>query len=110
MDTDCADYAVCFACNKGVEEVKYVFWRNGRDFDHDGTTDDEIARAVQDCGFDPVTVKSKSKTIRTFARERRTGSFLVFTCDHVVAVIDGFVCDRPCNSNLQRIEKIWEIV
>lgn len=109
-DVDCADYAVCFTCNTGVEQAAYQLWKAGRSIEHDGTTDDQIALAVKALGFQAVGVRTKSKTVRTFARERRPGSFLVFTCDHVVAVIDGFVCDRTCNSDLQRIEKIWEII
>jgi len=110
MRTDCADHAVAFACGVPVQLAKACLSHSGRPANHDGTTDKQIAYAVRACGREPVVSRHNPRTVRTFAREGRDGSFILFTCDHVVACVNGFLCDRPENSDLARIEKVWKII
>lgn len=107
---DCAEHAIAFACGVSVERADYELFLAGRSVFHDGTTDVQIAKAVRLCSKNPVLADTESRTLRTFAREKRDGHFIVFTCDHVVACVNGFLCDRPENSDLARIEKIWKII
>ncbi len=107
---DCADHALAFTCGVPVEEASYHLWNAGRSMFHDGTTDDQIAIAVGMLEKQFRVAKTRARTIRTFAKNHRKGCFIVFTSDHVVAVVNGFLCDRPENSNLARIEKVWKII
>lgn len=107
---DCAEHAIAFTCGVSVEDAAEGLWKCGRPIKHDGTTDAQIAACVRWCGGNPVTLRSCHRTPRTFARENRPGSFILFTSDHVVACVNGFLCDRPVNSDLWRIEKVWKII
>lgn len=107
---DCADHAIAFAVGAPVDEVSFTLWNTGRPVDHDGTTDGQIASAIRILGGNPVTARTSARTLRTFARGRRSGAYIVFTSDHVVACVNGFLCDRPENSDLARIEKVWKII
>jgi hypothetical protein len=110
-DGKCADYAVCFVCNCGVEDAGYHLWQAGRDLDHDGTTDQEIAAAVRSLGFRMRRVYPDGKTVRTLMRSLRgSGVYLVTTTDHVFAVVDGRRCDEPQWGDLLRIEKVHKIL
>ena len=110
MRTDCADHAVAFACGVPVQLAKACLSHSGRPLKHDGTTDKQIAYAVRACGREPVPARTDWKTVRRFAFAEKPGAFIVFTCDHVVAIVNGHRCDRPENSDLQRIEKVWKII
>ena len=110
VKSDCADYAIAFACGTDVGSATYWLWKAGREYDHDGSTDRQIASAVRALGCRMRRVKTKARTIRTFAREDREGRYLVTTTDHLVAVIDGRVCDRPEYGDLLRIEKVHKIL
>lgn len=107
---DCADHAIAFALGYPVSEVTFTLWNTGRPIDHDGTTDRQIASAIRILGGTPVTARTSARTLRTFAREKRPGAYLLFTTDHVVACVNGFLCDRPENSDLARLEKVWKII
>lgn len=109
-DGKCADHAVAFTCGVPVETASEWLRRAGRPIDHDGSTDAQIASAVRACGGNPVTLRSCPRTLRTFARERRPGSFILFTFDHVVACVNGYLCDLSDESDLARIEKVWKII
>jgi len=108
---DCAVYAVAFTCHCDPDVARFQLWRAGRDH-ADGATDAQIARAVRKLGRTMRRCTTNCKTIRTFARVHRWGTFLLTTTDHVVAVVDGNVCHRtsdPEVTDLQRIEKVHRI-
>ena len=107
---DCAEHAIAFACGVPVKLATEILNHSGRPVDHDGTTDRQIVKAIRACGREPVTSRHNPRTVRTFAREKRPGAYILFTTDHVVACVNGFLCDRPENSDLARIEKVWKIV
>lgn len=107
-DGKCADYAIAFTCNVHPELSGYWLWKCGRRVG-DGATDRQIADAIDILGHRMRRVRTKMRTVRTFARSRRLGTYLVTTTDHVVAVVDGRVCDVPEYGDLLRIEKVHRI-
>jgi len=106
---DCAVYAIAFCCYMQPDVVRYWLSREGRKL-FDGATDRQISRTIRRLGYNQRRVKTDAKTVRGFARMKRKGAFLVSTVDHVVAVIDGRICDKVENSDLMRIEKVYRIV
>ena len=105
---DCAVYAVAFTCHCDPDVARFQLWRAGRDH-ADGATDAQIARAVRKLGRTMRRVSTACPTVRTFSRIHTAGTFLVTTTDHVVAVVDGRVCDKNTESDLLRIEKVHRI-
>ena len=107
---DCAVYAVAFSCHVTPADAGFYLWRAGRNIG-DGATDRQISKAVRWSDHRLRRVKTDAKTIRSFARSNPSGTFLVATTGHVVAVVDGYVCHRPFpeHSDLYRIEKIHKV-
>jgi len=105
---DCAVYAIAFCCNVKPDDARYWLWRCGRNL-FDGTTDRQISRAIRKLGFNQRRIKTPCKTIRGFGRLMKPGAYLILTCDHAVAVVDGRICDKVKNSDLMRIEKVYKI-
>lgn len=110
MSVDCAEHAIAFACGIEVQDVQFTLTRLGRPVVHDGTTDKQIRETIEAFGREAYACRVRPPTVRTFAREGRSGSYIIFTSDHVVACVNGFLCDRPENSDLARIEKVWKII
>ena len=106
---DCSVYAIAFLTRQTDEEVRWRLWRAGRNVG-DGATDKQIRATIRGLGYALRRFKTECRTIRGFGRACVPGSFLVTTTDHVVAVIDGYVCDRPTVSDLSRIERVDKIV
>ena len=106
---DCSVYAVSFLTLTSPDEARFRLWKAGRNIG-DGATDRQIRAAIRALGYDLRRVKTPCHTIRGFAKSCEPGAFLVSTSDHVCAVIDGYLCDRPAVSDLLRIERIDKIV
>lgn len=111
FENDCAVYAVAFICRIDPDDARYRLWMAGRP-GNDGTYDWQITKAIRGTGRHLRRCDTVAKTIRTFARECRPGAFLITTCDHAVAVVDGNICQRPIprNSDLMRIEQCHKIL
>lgn len=108
---DCSVYAVAFLCCIDPGRARYWLGRAGRQWG-EGATDTQIRLVIKKFGGRLCKRRSEPRTIRTFAREHRWGAYLVTTCDHVVAIIDGNVCHRtsdPEVTDLQRIERVDKI-
>ena len=54
---------------------------------------------------------SQGKTIRTFARENTSGTFLVFTRAHITTIVDGVVQDwvQAGNGDQKRIMMVFRV-
>ena len=105
---DCAVYAVAFTCFDCPAAVRVHLWRAGRKRG-DGATDKQILQVIRYYGRTAKVYHTQCKTIRSFARAEHHGTYIVVTSDHVVAVVDGHVCGRVRDSDLMRVEKVWEI-
>lgn len=108
---DCAVYAVAFVCHVDPDRSRYVLGQCGRAF-RDGATDVQIRAACRLLGRRLRRFRSECRTVRTFARDNVWGTFLVTTADHVVAVVDGNVCDRSWRadtSDLMRIVRVDKV-
>ena len=109
IDTDdCAVYAIAFACGVPPARARFNLWAKGRNF-NDGATEDQIFATILTLGHKVRRIGTRAKTIRTFAYCKPKGSYIVITADHAVAVIDGYICDRPEVSSLLRIENVWKV-
>jgi len=107
-DGKCADFAIAFTCNVHPELAGYWLWKCGRRVG-DGATDRQISKAMKILGYRLRRVNTRARTVRTLARERVYGTFLVTTTDHVVAVVDGRVCDVPEYGDLLRIASVHAV-
>jgi len=61
-----------------------------------------LDRRIRRCGY-------IAPTVRSFAKLKLDGIYLIETTDHVLAIIDGYVCDRPEVSDLIRIQQAYKI-
>lgn len=106
---DCSVHAVSFLTRASPSEARFRLWKAGRNIG-DGATDRQIRDAIRSLGYDLRRFKTPCRTIIGFAKSCEPGAFLVSTSDHVCAVIDGYLCDRPMVSSLLRIERVDIIV
>ena len=105
---DCAVYALAFACYECPDRIRYLLSQQGREHG-DGATDQQIMGVLRRLNAVVTPFKSPARTVRSFWRFCPEGTFLVYASDHVVAVVNGYVCDRPDVSDLLRIDKIQKI-
>jgi len=70
---------------------------------------EQVRKSINFLGRKMRKVKTDARTILSFAQEERTGNFLIETADHVVAVVDGLICDKPEYSNLMRVVEVYKI-
>jgi len=104
---DCAIVAVAAVAGTSYLIAADMLAKHGRQ-PNDGAYDDTIITAIKSLiHCRPMEVKSKCKTLRTFARQMKSNIYLVTTVDHVAAVRYGEIVDDQ--SDLARIERIWLI-
>lgn len=103
---DCAVKAVTAVTGVHYMDVHSLMAACGRR--HRKGTPNHITRAVLDrLGFVTEEVKAWSKTVRTLGREfkGRSGTYLVWTSRHILAIKDGEVLDWT-NGRLHRVLKV----
>lgn len=104
---DCAVKAIALVSNTPYMEVWKRLRRHGRR--RRGTTKWIMTDAVlAELGCKRKKVKVKARTVRTLERELTRGTYLVRTRGHILAIINGVVCDWT-RDRLHRIVSVEEI-
>ena len=105
---DCTVKAVAIATGISYERVHEAFKKVGRK-DREGCSTWKVEIAMTNLGFKAEKLKEwKGKTAKTLDLPRKD-NYIVFTCNHALAVKFGLVKDWTAERR-HRITDVWKIV
>lgn len=105
---DCAVKAIAIATGTPYAEVHAELTRQGRKR-RSGTYFHQTEGAVKNLGFELQRVMVRSATVRTIARELKTGTYLVRVHRHILCLKEGKVEDWS-DGRLHRIVDVHRVV
>lgn len=104
---DCAVKAIAIATGTPYAEVHAELTRQGRKR-RSGTYFHQTEGAVKNLGFELQRVMVRSATVRTIARELKTGTYLVRVHRHILCLKEGKVEDWS-EGRLHRVKAVYRI-